>query len=148
MKKLVVFALLVVGLTTFAQEGRKRGEGKEKLPPEQRVEKQLEKMTKDLNLNEKQTAQVKELLTKENAERQAKKAEMEAKRADGTKPTPEEKMAMKEKIDQRIVTHKAEMKKILNADQYTKWEQNFEQRKEKMKEKIMERKGDKKKKED
>lgn len=148
MKKLIVVALLVVGMTTFAQEGRKRGEGKEKLPPEQRVEKQIEKMTKELSLNEKQTAQVKELLTKENAEREAKRAEMEAKKADGTKPTPEERKAMKEKMDAKIATHKAEMKKILTADQYTKWEQNFEEKKSKMKEKIMERRSEKKKKTD
>lgn len=146
MRKLVVVALLVVGMTTFAQVGKKRGEGKDKLPPEQRVEKQVEKMSKDLSLNEKQTAQIKELLTKENAERQAKKADMEAKKADGTKPTAEERKDMKAKMDEKITIHKAEMKKILTADQYSKWDQKFEERKEKMKEKIMDRKADKNKK--
>ena len=48
MKKLVVLvALMLVSLTTFAQEGRKAN-GKQKLPPEQRVEKQIERMSKVL----------------------------------------------------------------------------------------------------
>jgi len=146
MKNLFIAALLFVGMTTFAQEPR--GERKEKLQPEQKVEVQVNKLTKDLSLNEKQTAQVKELLTKENAERQAKKAEMDAKRADGQKPSPEERDAMKKKMEEKMANHKAEMKKILTADQYSKWEQNLEAKKEKMKEKMKERRAEKDKKED
>ena len=62
MKKLIVAALLVVGLTTYAQEKEGRRAGREKLTSEQKVELQVKKMTKDLNLNEKQTKDVRALV--------------------------------------------------------------------------------------
>ena len=68
MKKLFVLALLVVGLTTFAQEKGKRGDFKE-MTPEQRTEMQVKKMTKDLDLNEKQQKEVKELLASQKEDR-------------------------------------------------------------------------------
>ena len=58
MKKLLVAALLVVGMTTFAQEEVK--EQKAQLTPEQRVESQVKRMTKDLTLNEKQAQESRE----------------------------------------------------------------------------------------
>ena len=87
MKKLVMAALLFVGMTTFAQE--RMGERKEKLTPEQRVNLQVKKLTKDLSLNEKQVQEIKALVAKEAEVREANRAEMDAKRASGTKPTKE-----------------------------------------------------------
>jgi len=95
MKKLIVAALLVVGLTTYAQEKEGRKAGKEKLTTEQKVNLQVKKMTKDLDLNEKQTE--------------------------------------KEAVS-------VEMKKILTAEQYAKWEKNREEKIENFKEKMSERK--------
>ena len=77
MKKLIVAALLVVGLTTYAQEKEGRRAGREKLTSEQKVELQVKKMTKDLNLNEKQTKDVRALVTKQVEKREAKRKEME-----------------------------------------------------------------------
>ena len=84
MKKVLVVALLVVGLTTFAQGKR------EKMEPEERVEAVLEKMTRDLDLNEKQVAEIKSLLTNSAEERKNKHAEMKAKKETGEKPSKEE----------------------------------------------------------
>lgn len=145
MKKVILVALLVVGMTAFAQGKRGKFQDREKVAPEQRVEKQVEKMTADLSLNDKQAAQIKELLTKENVERESKRAEMQAKRAEGAKPSQEERDAMKEKMDEKINAHKAEMKKILTTDQYAKWEKNMEQRKEKMQDNMQDRMKNKKK---
>ena len=136
MKKLVLMAFLVVGITTFAQE--KKEERKEKFTPEQRVDFQVKKMTKDLNLNDKQAEQVKALVAKEVEKREAKKAEMEAKRTEQTKPSKEEKEARRTEMKANQEAMKAEMKKILTAEQYTKWEQKQEERKEKMMERIKE----------
>lgn len=146
MKKLVSVALMIVGITSFAQERNGKFKNREKVAPEQRVEKQVEKMTTDLGLNDKQATQLKALLTKENTQREAKKAEIQAKRAEGTKPSKEEREAMKAKMVEKIDAHKVEMKKILTSDQYAKWEKNREERKEKMKEKRSEKKGSKEKK--
>jgi len=76
MKKLIVAALLVVGLSTFAQVEKKEREGKEpmeKRDPGERAEKALKRMTKVLKLTDAQQKQMKVLI-----------AEQEAKRADVT----------------------------------------------------------------
>jgi Spy/CpxP family protein refolding chaperone len=118
MKKLIVAALLVVGLTTYAQEKEGRRAGREKLTSEQKVNLQVKKMTKDLDLNEKQTKEVRALVTKEVEKREAIKIQMQAE---------------KEAVS-------VEMKKILTAEQYAKWEKNREEKIENFKEKMSERK--------
>jgi len=118
MKKLIVVALLVVGLTTYAQEKEGRRAGKEKLTSEQKVNLQVKKMTKDLDLNEKQTKDVRALVTKQVEKREAIKIQMKAE---------------KEAVS-------VEMKKILTAEQYAKWEKNREEKIENFKEKMSERK--------
>lgn len=145
MKKVFLLAFLVVGLTTFAQGKRGKLQDGEKLSPEQRTEKQVEKMTKELGLNDTQAKQVKELFAKGVAEREAKKSEMQKRRAEGNKPTPEEREAMKVKMGEKQEQMKSEMKKILTADQYAKWEEKKAERKEKFAEKIEERKENRKK---
>lgn len=125
MKKLIVAALLVVGLSTFAQVEKKEKEGKEqmeKMSPGERAERALKRMTKELKLTEAQQKQLKVLMD-----------EQEAKRADvNFKPSREERSAMKDKIS-----------KILTPEQNTAWEKIQEERKEKMKEKREERKNKK-----
>jgi len=121
MKKLIVATLLVVGMSTFAQENKKK-EGKEpmeKMSPAERVEKGLKRMTKQLNLTEAQQKEMKILM-----------AEQEAKRADANfKPSKEDRLAMKEKIS-----------KILTPEQNATWDKIQEEKKEKMKDKIKEKK--------
>ena len=75
-------------------------------------------MTKDLDLNEKQTREVRALVTKEVEKREAIKIQMQAE---------------KEAVS-------VEMKKILTAEQYAKWEKNREEKIENFKEKMSERK--------
>lgn len=118
MKKLIVAALLVVGLTTYAQEKEGRRAGREKLTSKQKVDLQVKKMTKDLDLNEKQTKDVRALVAKQFEKREAIKAQMQAE---------------KEAVS-------VEMKKILTAEQYAKWEKNREEKIENFKEKMIERK--------
>ena len=118
MKKLIVAALLVVGLTTYAQEKEGRRAGREKLTLEQKVDLQVKKMTKDLDLNEKQTKDVRALVTKQVEKREAIKIQMQAE---------------KEAVS-------VEMKKILTPEQYVKWEKNREEKIENFKEKMSERK--------
>ena len=123
MKKLIVAALLVVGLTTYAQEKEGRIPGKEKLTSEQKVNLQVKKMTKYLGLNETQTKEIRVLVTKEVEKREAKIEEMKAQR----------------KAEQAAVS--SDMKKILTPEQYAKWEKNREEKKESIKEKMAKRKS-------
>lgn len=139
MKKVIVAALLVVGITAFAQEKEGRRAGREKLTSEQKVDLQVKKMTKDLDLNEKQAKDVRVLVTKEVAKREAKRAEMQE-----LKTKKREEMKAQREAEQAAVS--ADMKKILTAEQYAKWEKNREERKEKIKEKMAERKEKRKEK--
>ncbi len=138
MKKVFLVALLFVGITTFAQGKR---EQKEKLTAEQRVELQAKKMKLDLDLNDKQVADVKKLLLEQAKKREAKKEEFQAKKDDAKKPTSDEIYAMKNKMLDEQIANKAEMKKILTADQYKKWEENREEGKSKIKKRFAKRKG-------
>ena len=132
MKKVIVAALLVVGMTAFAQEKEGRRAGREKLTTEQKVDFQVKKMTKDLDLNEKQAKDVSVLVTKEVEKREAKRAEMQNLKA-------EKRAEMKAQIEAEQVAVSADMKKILTAEQYAKWEKIRDERKENFKEKMAER---------
>ncbi len=134
MKKLIMALALVVGLTTFAQQRDGKRAEREKLTTDQKVELQVKKMNKDLNLNEKQTEQVKTLVTKQVQKREAKKAEMQQ-----AKDKNRAQMKAQMETEQAAVT--SEMKKILTPEQFTKWEKNREDKMAKMKEKRTERRG-------
>lgn len=120
MKKLFIAALLFVGIVSFAQDINQKPakDQREKLTPEQRSEKHLQKLTSDLNLDKNQQEQVKQLL----AERTAKAEKFrEDRKNNKTKPTAEEKEAFKKQMKADKDAADAKMKAILNADQYTKW---------------------------
>jgi Spy/CpxP family protein refolding chaperone len=140
MKKLVVAFLLIVGITAMAQEKemkRPNGDKFASLTPEQKVEYQVKKMSKDLSLNDKQVKEVKALVTKEVEKRNAIKAEMKALQA-------KQRIEMKAKIDEECAAMSNEMRKILTSEQFTKWEKIHEERREKMKEKMKEKRENKK----
>lgn len=132
MKKIIVAALLVVGLTAFAQEKEGRRTGKEKLTTEQKVDFQVQKLTKDLDLNDTQAKNVKVLVTKEVEKREARKSEIKE-----LQTNKRQEIKAQREVDQAALS--ADMKKILNAEQYAKWEKNREERKENFKEKMTER---------
>ena len=133
MKKLFVVALLVVGLTTFAQEKGKRGDFKE-MTPEQRTEMQVKKMTKDLDLNETQQKQIKELLNSQKEDRAEMLERRKEMKETAEKATKEQRAEMKAKMEEKKAVIDAKMKSILTDDQYKKWEAQKEEGKEKMKE--------------
>lgn len=140
MKKLVVALLFIVGITAMAQEKemkRPNGDKFASLTPEQKVEFQVKKMSKDLNLNEKQVKEMKALVTKEVEKREAIKAEMKALQA-------KKRIEMKAKMDEEYAAMSNEMRKILTSEQYTKWEKIHQERREKMKEKMKEKRENKK----
>jgi len=143
MKKLFIAVLLLIGVASFAQETtdqKPTRERREKLTPEQRNEKHLQKLTTDLNLDANQQAQVKQLL----ADRSAKAEKFREDRKNSTtKPTAAEKEAFKKQMIAEKEANDAKMKSILNADQYKKWTSIQEENKDKAKERMKEYRKDK-----
>ncbi|MBQ4915802.1 hypothetical protein J8L85_15205 [Maribacter sp. MMG018] len=124
MKKLIMIAVLLTGMTAMAQrhdmkEGRKSAKD---LTAEQIATLQTKRMTLALDLTDAQQAKMKTLLTKDAEERKAKMEELKAKRKNDEKLTAEEKYAMQnERLDKQIA-HKKAIKSILSDEQYAKWE--------------------------
>lgn len=134
MKNVFLALLLFVSITTLAQEKKgKRIEG-EKLTKEQKVDFQVKRMTKDLDLNEKQAKEIRAIVTKEVEKREAKKAEMDKKK----EQVKAERLA-EAKENQAALS--SDMKKILTPDQFAKWEKNREEKKAKVKVRMSERRG-------
>ena len=127
MKKLFLALLLLVGITTWAQGKRERRPEGDRLTKEEKVDIQVKRMTKDLDLNEKQAKEVRTLVTKEVEKREAKRAEM-------TEEKKAKREAMKTEMKEAQAAHSAEMKKILTPEQFAKWEKMREERKDKLKE--------------
>jgi len=140
MKKLFIAALLFIGVASFAQEADQKPtrEQKERLTPEQRSDKQLKKLTSELNLDANQQAQVKQLLADRNAKAEQFKEARKAKKDSNVKPTAAEREAFKKEVMAERDANDAKMKSILNADQYTKWKAIQEENKDKAREKMKE----------
>ena len=142
MKKLILAIALVMTTLTFAQD---RKQGREKLTPEQQSELHVKKMTLDLDLDAQQQKEVKTIFLEQAKKREAKMAEMKAKREKGEKPSADERFEMKNEMLDNQIEMKAKMKKILKPEQYKKWEENLDEKtalaKEKMQKRIKERRG-------
>lgn len=130
MKRVLLAILLVVGITTIAQERKMKDND---LTPEERVELQVKKMTLDLDLSAKQQNEIKTILLENAKLRETKIAEMKKRKESGEKLTKEERLKMEnERLDNQIEM-KQKMKTILTVEQMKKWEEKQERREEKMK---------------
>ena len=80
MKKLFIVALLVVGMTSFAQERKARPERAqmEQMTPEQRNQLHLKKMTLELDLNASQQKEMSKIIAEQSTKREARMAERKA----------------------------------------------------------------------
>ncbi len=142
MKKLIIASLLIIGITSFAQESKEKTNRttSEKRSPEQRNEKHLEKLTKELSLNTTQKEQLAHVLAEQNTRKEAFKQKREANKANGLKPTTEEIEATKKQMQDNRTATENKIKSILSAEQFEKWNTNKEKSKEKLKAKRAEKK--------
>ena len=140
MKKLFIVALLVVGMTSFAQERKARPERAqmEQLTLEQRNQLHLKKMTLELDLNTSQQREMSKIIAEQSAKREARMAERKATK-DSTKKqlTANERFAKKNQMLDEQIVMKERMKKILSADQYKKWDNMKGKRHQGMKKRMM-----------
>lgn len=139
MKKLIIAALLLVGVCNFAQEANapknKSGKGsKEMKSPEQRTEAMLAKMTAELNLDAKQQAQIKPIIAEQSVKMEAMRVQMKANKESGVMPSDTDKKAMKKaRMEDKAATD-TKIKAILSPDQFVKYQAMQEAEKNKMKE--------------
>jgi len=140
MKKLFIAALLFVGIASFAQEidQKPARNQKERLTPEQRNEKQLQKLTSELSLNANQKTQVKQLLAERSAKSEKFREARKNKKDSNVQPTEADREAFKKEMLAEKEANDAKMKSILTADQYTKWHSLQEKNKDKSREKMKE----------
>ena len=151
MKKLILIAIAMIAIQVSAQDtkerpNRERSAKMDKLQdvtPEEMASLQTKKMTLHLDLNESQQKEIQKINLENATERKAKMEARKAQKANGTmtKPSKEEHLKMmNERLDNQIEM-KAKMKKILNDEQFAKWEKQQENMAKKREE--MPKRGDK-----
>ncbi|WJJ96307.1 hypothetical protein [Algibacter luteus] len=133
MKKILIIAVALLALQVTAQQQNKergnRGERANKmmnLSAEEIATLQTKKMTLHLDLTESQQKEVMKINLDNATKRKEMMAARKAKKESGEakKPTDEERYKMANaKLDHKIAM-KAKMKKILNDEQYAKWEKS------------------------
>lgn len=139
MKTWILALAMMTGVAMNAQHGEGRHEGKkhgreqmERFTPEQRAELQTKKLTLELELTEKQQADIKTYFTQKNKEQESVRAGIKDKRKKGERLTPDERFALKNKMLDDKIAAKAFFKKTLNADQLAKLQKLKDERKEKI----------------
>jgi len=147
MKKLFIAALLFVGIASFAQnddmDQKPVREQRERLTPEQRNDRQLKKITTELNLNTAQQEQVKLFIAEKSAKAQKLREARNQQKDNSNKLTADQREAFKKEMIAEKDASDAKMKSILTADQYTKWKASQEQDRDKVRDKMKERRNDK-----
>lgn len=111
--KRLVMAAMVFGMTTaMAQKGGER----EKLTPEQKVDKRIEHLDKQVGLDDKQKQSVRALSLKQMEEREVLRKEMKA---------------VKAKMKAQREVHHKDLRALLTAEQVAKMEELKKERKAK-----------------
>jgi len=137
MRKIVSIALIALfTVSAFAQKERR----KQQFTSEQQAVLQTKKMTLALDLSEKQQDQLLEINTRKAEERKQHMEERKTFKERDTKPTSDELFEIKNQRLESMIAHKAEMKKVLNEEQFEIWSQNQKRRAHKMKNKMKRRK--------
>lgn len=119
-------AILATGMVAFAQEAKGHSDDAE------RIERRMTKLTTELDLNEKQQVELKNLLEEQLAKRDAKMAEIK-KRKDNTPPTDAERAAMKKEREVAQKDFQVKLEKILTKEQLKKWEASTKKREDALK---------------
>jgi len=139
MKKLIFIAIAFVTLQVTSQDRNREmnhENKKEKMHERQDISAedmaklQTKRMTLDLDLTEAQQTEIKKINLENSKNRKAKR-EAREKNGKGEKPSQEEHLKMtNDRLDAQIAT-KRKMKKVLNTEQYKKWEKQTEKQRKK-----------------
>ncbi len=130
MKKIVV-ALIALSLS-FTVSAQKRKKGSD-FSVEQKTELALKKMTLDLDLSERQQNKIRPLLAEKITNRAAHKKNRKAKKEERKKLSSDERFKKEMARLDKMIVFKANMKDILNDQQYERFEKIVVRKKHKMK---------------
>jgi len=124
MKKLFIMALLVVGMTTVAQDRKERPnrEKMERFTPEQRNQLMLKKMTLELDLNAKQQEQMKSVIAEKSAKQESRMKDRKANKDKDSKLSADERFNRQNMMMDEKIAMKSKMKSILSDSQFEKWD--------------------------
>lgn len=135
MKKVILIAIAFMSLNATAQKrdhqqnrdrDHKKAEQFNNMSAEEIATLQTKKMTLNLDLTESQQQKIYNINLEKTKERKAKRDERDKVKKDNTEGEHIEKNRF-ENLNARLddkIAHKNEMKSILNADQYEKWERS------------------------
>ena len=126
MKNIIVLIALMAMTVAQAQQGRKgeKGERMKNVNSQEMATMQSKKMTLALDLSDKQEKEIFQILVNQAENRKANKMSKE----DHQKLTDEQKKAKKIAVMDEKIAAKRAMKKILNENQYAKWEKMIQKR--------------------
>jgi hypothetical protein len=139
MKKIVLFALLFVGMTTLAQE--KTTASNEQFTTEQKNQLRLKRMILELNLNTVQQKEMAIIIAEQTTKHELIKKERQANKASGKKMTAEERFVKVNKMLDEKIALKTRVRAILTPEQFEKWDKMQERNRAFMKGKMKMRKS-------
>jgi hypothetical protein len=122
MKKVVGLLVIMIALSNSinAQGNGKRGN--QNFTPEQIATLQTKKMTMLLNLNQEQQTAIFDLQKNKVVERKAMRKSMLERKLNGKTLSSDELFQLQSSRLDRMQQHKIAMRKILNQEQFTKWQ--------------------------
>lgn len=147
MKKLIIVVLIVVGVSTYAQDANTTKKNldkgtKEMKSPEQKNEARLNKLTIELNLDANQQAQIKPIIADQSIKMEAMRAQQKSNKENNVVPSDADKKVMRQKRMEEKTAMDNKMKGILSSEQFVKYQAMQEAEKAKMKEQNKQRAGE------
>ncbi len=133
MKNLFLSALLIAGISSYAQEKpalENKKQRTERISPEKRTELRLQKMTAELDLSPTQQQELSKLFAERNAKHAEFKKQRKAAKPQAGKISDEQKAEFRKKRQADQQVHDQRIKSILNPAQAEKWEQLKAERKD------------------
>lgn len=137
MKKLIIAALLFIGMTNYAQGQNEmpRRANMDRVTPQERQERQLKRLTTDLQLDVQQQEQIKKLFADQEANRE--------KQTDSKNLSKEtlklRREAARNKMQEDRKMMEDSMKTILNPSQFATWKSNQDKMRERNEIRMKER---------
>jgi hypothetical protein len=139
MKKILIACVLLLTMVSFAQEKRKKGP---EMSPEKKVELQVARLKIELDLNEKQTAELRTVIQELQQKHIKLRAEFGSKKDSLDKPSPAQREQMKKVKAEDKKAFEEQLKKILTATQFETWNQLKTDRKNNRKDRLQKRTQD------
>ena len=147
LKKVLIAALFLIGMTSFAQEKKVITERAQmdQMTMEQKNQLRLKKMTLDLDLSTSQQKEVEKILAEQGRKKKAKIiARQNSQGAMKKKLNFEGRFVRKNQILEEQIARKGKMQKILSSKQFDKWESLKSQSKDRLSQKMANRNDRKK----